>query len=166
MTMGINGQTAPELRVEKWIGADGKDLNKPLQLADLGDGHKMLYCFQAWCPGCHSRGFPALQKIHAELAGKGLEMAVIQTVFEGFDQNSEDMIGPMQARYDLPIPFGHDVPAAGAPYPTIMEDYRTAGTPWFILIDPNGKVVYNDFRLDADRFIAAFQNREHLEFQE
>jgi hypothetical protein len=36
-----------------------------------------------------------------------------------------------------------------------MEDYRSGGTPWFTVIDPEGNVVHADFRLDPQRFLAA-----------
>ena len=36
---------------------------------------------------------------------------------------------------------------------TIMEDYRTRGTPWFIIIDASGEIVFSEFHLDADRLI-------------
>jgi hypothetical protein len=36
-----------------------------------------------------------------------------------------------------------------------MEDYRSGGTPWFTIIDPEGKVIFADFRLDAGRFMQA-----------
>jgi len=152
MPMGINNQPAPELRVSQWIDGDGNE-RMPLRLADLGDGYKIIYCFQHWCPGCHSRGFPTLRKLYDALKDDGFGFAAIQTVFEGAEQNTPDKLRAMQLRYDLPIPFGHD-PVDGR-YPTVMEDYRTAGTPWFIVIAPNGEVIYNDFRLDTDRFLAA-----------
>jgi hypothetical protein len=38
-----------------------------------------------------------------------------------------------------------------------MEDYRTAGTPWFTVINPDGRVAYTDFRLNAPRFLAALE---------
>ena len=53
------------------------------------------------------------------------------------------------------MPFGHDIPPTGERYPTFMEDYRSAGTPWFTVIDPRGDVVYADFRLNPERFLAA-----------
>ena len=34
-----------------------------------------------------------------------------------------------------------------------MKGYKTGGTPWFILIDQNGKVIFNDFHLNADKAI-------------
>ena len=72
--------------------------------------------------------------------------------FEGFDQNTFERLRDTQQRYELDLPFGHDAVAGGVP--TIMEDYRTRGTPWFIIIDPSGEIVFSDFHLDADRLIA------------
>ena len=37
----------------------------------------------------------------------------------------------------------HDLPA-------IMRDYRSGGTPWTVIIDPAGKVVFNNFHIDAE----------------
>jgi len=34
-----------------------------------------------------------------------------------------------------------------------MISYQTGGTPWIILINPKGEVVFNDFRVDADKLI-------------
>lgn len=152
MSMGINHKPAPELRVPYWIDENGTE-RAPLKLSELGDGHKLLYCFQSWCHGCHSAGFPTLKKLVENLSGKGFGFAAIQTVFEGSDINTPDKLLEMQEGYGLKIPFGHD-PTVGR-HPTVMEDYRTAGTPWFILIDPKSEVIFNDFRLDADRLIDA-----------
>ena len=152
MTIGINNKTAPELRVPHWIDGEGK-ARTPLNLAELGDAYKIIFCFQHWCPGCHSRGFPTMKKLYDALKDKGFGFAVVQTVFEGAEHNTPDKLRTMQLQYDLPVPFGHD-PIDGR-YPTVMEDYRTAGTPWFIIIAPTGEVIYNDFRLDADRFLAS-----------
>ena len=140
---------------------NGEAIERPqLQLSDLGDGYKVLYCFQHWCPGCHSRGLPTLKRLVEKLEIRGFGFAVIQTVFEGSDTNTASKLREEQLRYGLQLPFGHDTPPEGERYPTIMEDYRTAGTPWFIVINPDGEVIYNDFRLDADRFIAALEHED------
>ena len=151
--MTIKNQRAPELRVPRWINEKGQD-RKPLKLADLGTGYKLIYCFQSWCPGCHSHGFPTLKKIINTLQDKDFGFAVIQTVFEGESENGFEKLRETQKRYNLKIPFGHD-PKDGH-YPSFMEDYQTRGTPWFCVIDPDGKLVYSDFSLDADAFINAF----------
>ena len=55
---------------------------------------------------------------------------------------------------NLRIPFGHD---AGNPQgdhrPGTMREYRSGGTPWLVVVDPQRNVVFNDFRLSATRFI-------------
>lgn len=146
---------AKELRVNDWIDAAGRRMDKPLRLADLGTGHKLIYCFQHWCPGCHSRGFPTLKRLHAALKDRGVGFAVIQTVFEGSEINTFDKLAVNQARYELDVPFGHDAPVSGQAYPTFMTDYRTGGTPWFTVIDPAGTVVHADFGIDAERLMTA-----------
>ena len=155
MAFGGLREKARELRVNDWIDGEGKPMDKPVHLADLGEGWKIIYCFQDWCPGCHSRGFPTLRLLHNALKDKGFGFAVIQTVFEGADVNTADKLRVNQERYGLKIPFGHDLPPKGERYPTFMEDYRSGGTPWFTVIDPDGNVVFADFRLDAGRFLQA-----------
>jgi hypothetical protein len=154
--MGLSNPKAPELRVSYWISGDGQE-RAPLKLADLGPGYKILYCFQHWCEGCHVHGFPTLHYLVDNLADKGFGFAVIQTVFEGEAENTVDKLRTTQLQYCLKLPFGHDLPADGEPYPTVMTDYRTGGTPWFIVIDPADTVVYAGFQLNAQRLVAALQ---------
>lgn len=162
MQFGGLHNKAHELRVNDWIDADGKPMDKPLRLSDLGDGYKIIYCFQHWCPGCHSRGFPTLKILHEQLRDQGVGFAVIQTVFEGSEINTFDKLRVNQEQYGLNIPFGHDLPQEGDHYPSFMEDYRSGGTPWFTVIDPSGDVVYADFRIDPTRFLKAL-NAENAE---
>lgn len=146
---------AQELRVNDWIDADGRPMDKPIRLADLGTGYKVIFCFQDWCAGCHSHGFPTLKLLKEALTDKGFGFAVIQTVFEGAEANTFDKLRLNQERYGLAIPFGHDQPPEGEHYSTFMADYHSGGTPWFTIIDPEGDIVYADFRLDARRLLAA-----------
>jgi methionine-R-sulfoxide reductase len=123
-----------------------------LTLAELGSGHKVIYCFQHWCEGCHASGFPSLVKLVESLSPRGWGFAVVQTVFEGVEVNTPERLRETQLRYGLRIPFGHDGGADG--YPTIMIDYRTGGTPWFIVIDPAGEIIHSHFQIDVDAAIA------------
>lgn len=156
MQFGRVYQTAPELRVPIWIDGNGEPMDIPLRLDDLGDGYKIIFAFQHWCPGCHSGGFPTLQRLYRALKDRGFGFAAIQTVFQGAAVNTVDnKLRTNQEQYGLPIPFGHDLPLDGNRHSSFMEDYRSAGTPWFTVIDRSGRVVFADFRLDADRFLAA-----------
>jgi len=75
----------------------------------------------------------------------------VQTVFEGYRTNTKDKLRKNQLKYDLKIPMAH---AAGNPQshtiPDIMRKYRSGGTPWTVIIDPAGTVVYNQFHIDAN----------------
>ena len=152
MDMGIVGLHAPPLEDISWIDEDGAE-RAPLSLAELGQGFRILYFFQDWCPGCHAHGFPALVRLVAELADRNVGFAAVQTVFEGFEVNTFERIRDNQQRYGLTIPFGHAFPESGKSVPVLMEDYRTGGTPWFVVIAPDGTVVLDGFRLRPDALI-------------
>ena len=48
--------------------------------------------------------------------------------------------------------------AAGNPdthdIPEIMKQYRSGGTPWAVIIDPRGGVVYNNFHIQSHQAVA------------
>lgn len=163
MQFGRLNQSAPELRVPIWIDGNGKTMDTPLRLEDLGDGYKIIFAFQHWCPGCQLGGVPTLQRLYRALKDRGFGVAAIQTVFEGEALNTVDnRPRTNQEQYGLPIPFGHDLPLGGNRQPSFIEDYQSAGTPWFTVIDPSGQVVFSGFQLDADRYLAALDAR-HIE---
>jgi len=151
---GIEGQKAPELSVPIWIDGAGKDM-EPITLKDYEGKFKVIYCFQAWCPGCHSVGLPSLQKMVEALKDNDqVEFLAIQTVFEGKSANTLKRVKEIQKEYDLKIPFGHDVGNENTRnISSTMFNYRTGGTPWFILIDQQGTVIFNDYHLNTENTI-------------
>lgn len=160
MEYGIAGQQAPNWSVAKWLGPNGKSI-APIQLDSLGYGYKVIYCFQSWCPGCHSHGFPSLQKMVKALEGLPVHFIAVQTVFEGHDENTFEKVVEIQKKYDLKIPFGHDSNKSSS---DIMSKYRSGGTPWYIIIDPANRVVFNDFHIPVDEAIEFFkENTKKLE---
>lgn len=156
METGIVGLPAPPLENIRWIDENG-DERSSLTLAELGQGFKILYFFQDWCAGCHAHGFPTFVTLAEEFRDKGVGLAAIQTVFEGSEVNTFDRLRENQRRYGLRLPFGHAVAGSGSgsvdAAPAIMEAYRSGGTPWFVVIAPDGRVVYNGFQLDAESLI-------------
>lgn len=152
LEFGIAYQLAPELGVREWRGAAGQPL-PDYRLAAMPGRYKLLFCFQDNCPGCHRRGFPTLIKLYEAFHhSKTISFAAIQTVFEDFADNTAEKGFANQRRYALPIPFGHDAGADGR-QSTLMQRYRSGGTPWFILIDPEGVVLFNHYELDAQHLI-------------
>ncbi|MEM7293085.1 MAG: TlpA disulfide reductase family protein [Pseudomonadota bacterium] len=152
-TRGIVGAMAPELDAEFWLDAEG-DSSEFSLMAQRG---KWVYlkCWQSWCPGCHSHGFPALQKFSTAFHDNPDVVAVgIQTTFEGHQINTGDKVRETQQRYRLKIPMGHDPGSRNDDgYPNTMRAYRTGGTPWQVIIEPSGRVVYDGFRVNIDKVI-------------
>ena len=149
---GILGQQAPDWNIASWIDAEGE----PTQISKSDYEGKVIYlmCFQSWCPGCHSSGFPTLQKVIKAYADNDqVAFLSVQTVFEGHGTNTESKVRQTQQRYKLDIPMGHDPGIPHKKYPNIMENYRTGGTPWVIIIAPDGKVAYNDFHIEPEKAI-------------
>lgn len=146
-------EKAPEWRVSRWIDSDG-NATEPISLSDYPGKFKVVFCFQSWCPGCHSKGFPDLQMMVEALDGNDqVIFLAVQTVFEGYHANTYEKMVEAQKKYNLRIPFGHDAGNEGNSVSNIMIDYATGGTPWFILIDQNDAVVFADFHLDVEKAI-------------
>ena len=103
-TYGIEGYKAPEFEVNTWIDAEG-NVTTPVKLADYDGKFKVLYCFQSWCPGCHSRGLPALQEMTEALKNNdNVVFLAIQTVFEGHHANTYEKLIETQKKYELKRP--------------------------------------------------------------
>ena len=156
---GIVGQSAPELVLPYWIDGEGNETT--FSLAAQRGNFVFMKCWQAWCPGCHSRGFPTLQKVTRAFENQPkVQTIAVQTTFEGFGSNAQDKVREMQLRYDLPIIMGHD---DGQLYPhdrpSIMTNYRTGGTPWLVLIAPDGSVMFNDYHVNTERLIDYLQEQ-------
>jgi len=150
---GIEGQEAPEISLDYWIDGDGK--NSEFSVRKARGKWVFLKFFQNWCPGCHSSGFPTLKAFCDAFYGHPkVEIAAVQTVFEGFKTNDQAAVRELQLRYDIPATMGHDAGDQEARIPALtMINYRTRGTPWLVLINPDGIVVYNNFHVDKQKLI-------------
>lgn len=151
MQFGILGLDAPELTVNDWIDGDGSAAARPFRLGEHTDKVRVLFAFQAWCPSCHTAGFPALKSILAHYSGNpNVVFAAIQTVFEGFGSNGQERRLEMLQEYDIALPVGQD---EAFPRPDVITAYRTGGTPWFIVINREGKVIHNGYRLELRKAV-------------
>jgi thiol-disulfide isomerase/thioredoxin len=129
---------------------------KALEISDVRGKTVYLYCFQAWCPGCHSHGFPTMREVREHFKGdQDVVFLAIQTVFEGYGTNT--MTNGLRAlkKFDLDIPLG--LSGAEAKPSKLMRSYRTRGTPWTIIIGSDGKVLTDGFRVGAEEAIALIE---------
>jgi len=82
----------------------------------------------------------------------------VQTVFEGYNINSRAKLRKNQLKYDVKIPMAH-APGNNETHeiPQIMRDYRSGGTPWAVIVDRQGTVIYNHFHIEVDQAVAVIQ---------
>ena len=141
---GILGKKAELWGADHWIHLPESKTN--LNPSDFEGKVLYLYCFQSWCPGCHSSGFPTLKKVSEHYKDDDeVAFVSIQTVFEGFGTNTPEQVSAMAKRYGFSFPMGHSGAKDSAS--VLMKNYRTRGTPWTIIIDKKGVVRYNDFHV-------------------
>ena len=130
----------------KWFDKEGKKYH--LTKEDWNNKYIVLFCFQDWCPGCHSRGFPSLQELYKTFKDdERVILLAVQTVFEGFEINTLDRGLLNQKKYNLPIIFGHDASPDNT-RSEIMKTFGTGGTPWFVLINQKGIIEYQDWHIN------------------
>ena len=98
-------------------------------------------------------GFPTLKKLTDVFKDNdSVVFLAVQTVFEGHSVNTRDKLRANQEKYHLKIPMAHDPgDPQSDPIPMTMKKYRSGGTPWTVIIDPGGKVVYNQFHIEVDQ---------------
>lgn len=141
---GIVGQPAPSLSVQDWINLP--EGTSSIDVHDLKGKVVYLYCFQSWCPGCHTSGFPTLKAVYDRFNDDDdVAFLLVQTTFEGEHVNTFARAKEVAKEYDLTIPLGQSG-GEGRRSP-LMNSYRTRGTPWTILVDRNGIVRFNDFHI-------------------
>ena len=140
MPRGIVGKEAPSLQDVVWVQTID-DVTPTIAKGKVN----YLFFFQSWCPGCHSHGFPTLANLKKKFPG--VNFIAVQTVFEGFNTNTKERAVADVKSFRLNIPVGHDG-TSGAPSP-LMQSYRSGGTPWTIIIDKQGTVRFNGFRLQV-----------------
>lgn len=159
--IGLINQAAPDIaHVKQWHNLpEGK---KGISLADYKGKTVYLYCFQSWCPGCHSSGFPTMKKLIDHYKDdESVVFLTVQTVFEGFGTNTFERGKAVMKKFGLTIPMGQD--GTKDQRSGIMRDFRTGGTPWTIIIDPEGKVRFSTFHTTpkaAIKLIDSFKKAE------
>ncbi len=149
------GRKAPEIFVKKWYNLNqGQSIPK----LKLYEGKIVyIYCYQSWCPGCHRYGFPSFKKLADRYTNNDdIVFLAVQTVFEGFETNTAEKIELTRKKYQLDIPFGHDDGNGNGSQ--LMKDYYSGGTPWHIIIDKKGKIMYCGFHIDVEKTIAALDS--------
>ena len=150
------GKQAPKWDVGPWHQLpDGKS---SLDISDFKGKVLYMYCFQSWCPGCHSRGFPTLQQVAKKYKDDdSVGFVVFQTVFEDRATkpvNTFENLKKIAKKYALTMPFAQS--GSHEDKSKVMRAYKTRGTPWTMIIDKKGVIRHAAFHItpaDATKLI-------------
>ena len=133
------GRAAPEFELR---GLDGETYT----LATLRKrGHVLLVFWSTHCHTCHSL-VPRLRNLHRAWRGKGLVLAAIDV---GYETRKE------VAQYARDNEMDYLVLADDEHKEDVILDYGLKVTPTFVLVAPDGRIVYRGSRLpDVERHLA------------
>lgn len=154
---GITGRAAPAI-AGQWLNVHAGEVAPDVRAAAAQGKVVYLFFFQSWCPGCHSRGFPTLKAVRERFADDDrVVFAAVQTVFEGFGTNDADSAMKAMMEHGLDdLPVAQDAGPAGSGSVT-MRRYRSGGTPWTVIIGPDGVVRFDGFRINTGQAVGLIE---------
>ncbi len=159
MPDGIKGEEAPALLLDEWFDGDGNEMDQ-VDLYDFTSEEKyvvMMFYFNT-CHGCHEYGLPDYKQIIDAFEGDDrIQFLAVQTVMGAPKKNQPKHIIKTQKKYDIHIPFGHDY-AEEDGVARLMKVYDAVGTPWYVVINPEGKVIYNHYTMVPEEGIALLKS--------
>ena len=160
--LGIHGAQAPEFGNFVWFNKKG-DKIAPVKLSDYKGKVVYLDFFQSWCPGCLRYSLPRIKVLSDKYKNNpDIQFLAVQTVFEGFSVNSQAKVMSIRNRYGLEFPMGHDDGShAGVDGSVLMRKYRSGGTPWTVIINREGRVLFNDFHIKEENAIRIIEASLH-----
>lgn len=104
----------------------------------------LILFFYLGCPGCVGRAIPFANKMAYE-HGDRINVLGIHSNFEGPEYTNGEIIENLKSLH-VRFPVFRDAGMA-----TTFHDYRAAGTPHWILVDKDGKVIRSIFGSDPNR---------------
>lgn len=151
--LGILNELGPELTVDQWWGmSEG-------EIARLKENRGKVICLMLFQTDCrHSRryGLPELKKIQEQFASDpDVLVLAIQTPFQSFELNTFGAAQELFEKMGLTGPMGHNGTADKKS--VTFSNYKALGTPWFIVMDKQGIVRYNDSSLPLEEAIVLFE---------
>ena len=104
----------------------------------------VILFFYLGCPGCTGRAIPFANKMVYEHRDK-INVLGIHSNVEGPEYSNDDIIRSLNSLH-VKFPFFKD-----SGFATTFHDYQAAGTPHWILVNKDGKVIRSIFGSDPNR---------------
>ena len=104
----------------------------------------LILFFYLGCPGCTGRAIPFANRMVLEHGDK-INVLGIHSNFEGPEYSNDNVISTLNSLH-VKFPFFKD-----SGFATTFHDYQAAGTPHWILVNKDGKVIRSIFGSDPNR---------------
>jgi len=125
---------------------DSKNRVHKLSKKDFSKKITIINFFKSNCPPCHSFGLPLTKQISDHYkSDPRVQVLVAQTVFSGFKTNTESKLKSIRDKFKLDILMAQD--DKNGTGSSLIGRYAAQGTPWFVVIDENGKTLLSDYRV-------------------
>lgn len=141
---------APEIDATAWLNTP-----QPLTLAGLRGRVVLLHAFQMLCPGCVIHGTPQAERVHRALAGDGVQVIGLHSVFEHHSVMTPEALAVFVHEFRLTFPIAIDRPSERGPIPRTMHALRLEGTPSAVLIDRAGNLRWQHMGQMDDLLLGA-----------
>ena len=145
--------------LQEWHVSQWFNTPQPLQLADLRGQVVMIHTFQMLCPGCVLHGVPQAIRAHQALAGEGLKVIGLHTVFEHHNAMQPHALEVFIHEFRLRFLVGVDTPSENSAIPKTMAQWNLQGTPSLLVLDKQGYVRLNHFGQIDDLVLGALLGR-------
>ena len=137
------GAPAPEWDISEWMNSE------PFSLADMKGRVVVIDFFQLWCPGCNNFSIPLTKEWEKKYAGaiaeERMQLVSIHTVFEGLDHQNPKRLRRFMEKKGFGHPVGVDRHGIHPHFPHTMILSGTRGTPEMAVIDPDGRIAFQQF---------------------
>lgn len=149
---GIQGKKAPKLNVSTWIQLPGD--KKFVEIDDYAGKTLILLFFQHECEASQKRALPTYKILSDKYdAEEEVAFLAVQTAFQKLTDNTASKLEVIAEKFKISTPIGHHTKTQA--FPGINGDYIVAedgspqggyeprGTPWWVVITPEGEVEFN-----------------------
>lgn len=150
---GIVDEMGPELTPSEWWGIEN---NESALLANNRDKVVCLLFFQTDCHYSNSEGLPILKELQEDYGDDPqVKLIALQTPFRSDDLNTLAAAKALFEEKGLKGPVGHEGNSRKKSETYI--NYKVPGTPWFVVMDKQGVVRYNDSSLPIEEAREMFE---------
>ncbi len=141
---------APDFFGLEWYNSKHERI-KNIRLADIKGKLTFIDVFIKTCPGC-PKSHKIFKKIYNKYKNrKDVQFFGIQSVSYGHERNNLEGLKEIRKEYGFDFPMAQDDQAV------VIAQYGAGGTPWNIVIGPEGTIEHNYFFIseeDADKYVS------------